>query len=179
MQIECILKRQGGTKVTLEGVEYHFAPLEDAAHVAEVESEPHCKRLLSIPEAYQPYRPASSTGAPQTLVPANKLTNAETLLGSDVHPAVIDLGDSRTVQLGDVVARAHSASGLTVEEWNALDADARHSLIDAMLDTMADEMPQAPDRAALAEQYKAKFGKAPHGKWTVETIQQKLASGEA
>ncbi|UAW00952.1 hypothetical protein [Ralstonia phage RPZH3] len=63
MQIECILKRQGGTKVTLEGVEYHFAPLEDAAHVAEVESEPHCKRLLSIPEAYQPYRPASSAAS--------------------------------------------------------------------------------------------------------------------
>ncbi|WRQ05513.1 DNA polymerase [Ralstonia phage AhaGv] len=180
MQIECILKRQGGTKVTLEGVEYHFAPLEDAAHVAEVESEPHVKRLLSIDEAYRPYRPASATGTPQTVVPTNKLAAPPPfLLGSDVHPAVIDLGDSRTVQLGEVVARAHAASGLTVEQWNALDADARHAQIDAMLDTMADEMPQAPDRTALAEQYKVKFGKAPHGKWTVETIQQKLASGEA
>ncbi|CAH0532138.1 hypothetical protein UAM5_00021 [Ralstonia phage UAM5] len=179
MQIECILKRQGGTKVTLEGVEYHFEPQADDAHVAEVESEPHCKRFLSIQEAYRPYRPVSAAGMQQTIVPANKLTNAETLLGSDVHPAEIDLGDGRTVQLGAVVARAHAASGLTVEQWNALPAEARHAQIDAMLDTMADEMPQTPDRATLVEQYKARFGKAPHGKWTVETIQQKLASGEA
>lgn len=190
MQIECILKRPGGTRVTLEGIEYHFAPQADNAHVAEVESEPHCKRLLNIPEAYQPYRPVAA-GVAQTTVPVNKLnTIAPTvptpvappvLLGSSVHPESFNLSEGRTVQLGEVVARAQSTSGLTVEQWNALTDDERAAKIDATLDVMASEPPPAAplDRAALAEQYKAKFGKAPHGKWTAEAIAQKIASGEA
>ncbi len=33
MQIECILKRQDGTKAEIGGTEYHFEPLDDGAQV--------------------------------------------------------------------------------------------------------------------------------------------------
>ena len=48
MKIECILKREGGSVVDLGGVEYHFEPLADGAHVADVENEAHIDRFLSI-----------------------------------------------------------------------------------------------------------------------------------
>lgn len=56
MKVECKLKRDGGTKIDLDGVEYHFKPLKDGAHVAEVTDEAHLERLQQIPEAYKPYK---------------------------------------------------------------------------------------------------------------------------
>jgi hypothetical protein len=52
MKIECKLKRAGGTVAELEGVEYHFAPQDDGAHVVEIENVEHIERFLSIPSAY-------------------------------------------------------------------------------------------------------------------------------
>lgn len=56
MQIECTIKRPGGSKVQLDKNTYHFKPKDDhpdTPHVAEVTDEAHCKRLLSIREAYR------------------------------------------------------------------------------------------------------------------------------
>ncbi len=53
MKIECILKRDGGTKVDLDGTQYHFKPQEDGSHTAEVSDIDHARRLLSIKEAYR------------------------------------------------------------------------------------------------------------------------------
>lgn len=55
MKIECKLKRAGGTIAELEGVEYHFAPQSDGAHVVEIENVEHIERFLSIPSAYGIY----------------------------------------------------------------------------------------------------------------------------
>ena len=55
MKIECILKREGGSKVEIGGTEYHFAPQPDGAHVAEVSNNGHIQRFLSIPEGYRIY----------------------------------------------------------------------------------------------------------------------------
>lgn len=55
MKIECILKREGGSKVEIGGTEYHFAPQADGAHVAEVSNNGHIQRFLSIPEGYRIY----------------------------------------------------------------------------------------------------------------------------
>ena len=55
MKIECILKRPGGTKADIDGIEYHFAPQPDGAHVAEVKDNAHIQRFLSITEGYQIY----------------------------------------------------------------------------------------------------------------------------
>ena len=53
MTIKCLLKREGGTKVDIDGVEYHFAPNEDGDHVCEVSNKKHIARFLSIPEGYE------------------------------------------------------------------------------------------------------------------------------
>lgn len=53
MKIQCLLKREGGTKIELGGTEYHFKLQEDGTHVAEVTEQSHINRLLSIKEAYR------------------------------------------------------------------------------------------------------------------------------
>lgn len=60
MKIECKIRRDGGTRVTMPlagraDKAYHFAPNEHGAHVAVVTDEHHAKRFLSIPEAYAAY----------------------------------------------------------------------------------------------------------------------------
>ena len=57
MKIESILKRPGGTKVTMGDSLYHFAPNEQDQHVAEVENPDHAKAFLNIPEGYRSLDP--------------------------------------------------------------------------------------------------------------------------
>ena len=57
MKIESILKRPGGTKVTMGDSLYHFAPNEQDQHVAEVENPDHAKVFLNIPEGYRSLDP--------------------------------------------------------------------------------------------------------------------------
>lgn len=65
MKIECILKREGGSKVEIGSTEYHFAPQADGAHVAEVSNNGHIQRFLSIPEGYRIYgEPDEQEGDP-------------------------------------------------------------------------------------------------------------------
>lgn len=56
MKIECLVKREGGSKVEVFGGNYHFLPQEDGSHVADVEDTAHQDRLLSISEGYRIYR---------------------------------------------------------------------------------------------------------------------------
>ena len=57
MKIESILKRPGGTKVTMGDSLYHFAPNEQDQHVAEVENPDHAKVFLNITEGYRSLDP--------------------------------------------------------------------------------------------------------------------------
>ena len=61
MKIECILKRPGGTKAEIGGIEYHFVPQDDGAHVADVADKAHIQRFLSIPEGYAIYGEPAAT----------------------------------------------------------------------------------------------------------------------
>lgn len=65
---------------------------------------------------------------------------AVALHGSNTLPALINIGENRPeLQLGDVVARAHQASGLSIEDWNALaDADRDEKLI-AVIEALRDD----------------------------------------
>jgi hypothetical protein len=67
----------------------------------------------------------------------------EVLVGSSLLPAVVDLVGGQTVQLGVVVAHAHELSGLTDEDWNALDGDAREGWIAAGLSELRDGTAEA------------------------------------
>lgn len=188
-EIECKLQRKGGTEVKLDKTTYHFAPREDGAHVADVENEAHVDKFLSIPEGYRMYR-GQAAAAP--IEPAAPVTPADViepvaaniadtiLLGSSVHPATFNI-NGKTYALGDVVALAQAATGLNVAEWNELDDASRADMIDEQLellnaDTSGDGVVDpSEERAALAAQYRDKFDKAPHGKWTIERIREELA----
>ena len=173
MKIECKLKRENGTKAEIDGIVYHFAPLPDGAHVAEVLNEKHQDRFLSISEAYRLYRgkeeaaPAPSAAAPADIAIA--------LLGSSQHPATFDIG-GKTLQLAEVVAMAHIDSGLSAEDWNELSDEARADLIDEQLDKLAADAGE-PDTELndLRAQYEAKFGKKPHPAMKADSLRAKLA----
>ena len=53
MLIKCKLNREGGSKIKIGGVEYHFVPDDNGDHVAEVTNEAHANRFLEISEAYE------------------------------------------------------------------------------------------------------------------------------
>lgn len=57
-----------------------------------------------------------------------------TLVGSDKLPAEIEIAKGQKLALGDAVAEAHKQSGLTVEQWNGLEADDRHGRIVAVIE---------------------------------------------
>lgn len=209
MQIQCILKREGGTYVDLPGRKYHFAPQADGKHVAEVEDPAHIATLLSIKEAYR------MVGAPDTkpvtavahvIDPgADGADEIDTtiLIGSDNFPATFEI-NGRTYQLGAIVARAQKDSGLDGATWNELTADQRDIKIEQVLDQLEDgEITDVPDigeagaeppadiapppavlqnvdaeaaeRAELAAQYKAKFGKNPPSTMLIENLRAKVA----
>ena len=183
MKIQSILIRHGGTRADLDGIEYHFEPLADGAHVADVAREDHIDRFLGIPEAYKVYHgELSPTGKPtpvgaavaQTAEP-KKAREGSFLMGSDQHASQYEIG-GQTYALGDVVRLAFAASGLSEDEWNELDEDDRAAKIDIALDDLADKAEAKTDeRAALVEQYVAKFGKKPHHAASIDTIKAKLA----
>lgn len=57
----------------------------------------------------------------------------QTLIGSDIQPGEMEIG-AATVMLGEIVAEAHRASFLSVEEWNALDQEDREARIQEAID---------------------------------------------
>ncbi len=71
MKIECKIRRQGGSLITLDGERYHFAPDDLGRHVAEVTQQAHIDRFLEIPG----YREVADDGE----APATATTEAETL----------------------------------------------------------------------------------------------------
>lgn len=182
MKIECILKRHGGTRVELGSMEYHFEPLDDGAHVAEVDDEAHVDRFLSIGEAYKLYRGELSpqgkaqTAADKGVAQQLQAPSAGLLAGSSAHPSHFEV-NGKTYSQGEIVRMTFDPSGLTEDEWNALDEEDRAAKIDITLDDLAEAAPEAAgdDREALVAQYIAKFKKAPHPSAKIETIKAKLA----
>ena len=54
MKLSCPVIREGGSFVELWGTEYHFAPMPDGCHVADVDDPKHQDRFLEI--GYKIYR---------------------------------------------------------------------------------------------------------------------------
>lgn len=173
MKIESIIKRAKGHSVELGGATYEFLPPD---YLAEVENPDHIGRLLSITEGYRAFG-ASAASVP---APVKAESSTEILLGSDVHPSAFEI-NGKEYSLGDVVRLAYAASGLNAEAWNGLGEGERADLIDEQLDKLqADtngdgEVDASEERATLAAEYEAKFGKKPHHKWKAEKIREELA----
>lgn len=154
IKIESIIKRDPPTHITLGNKHYQFEVDEHGRHVCELTDQAHIARLLSISEGYRLALDGAEPApveVPQPIAAHDLPTAAtfqpsldddedegpEVLLGSDVHPAVIDIGNGKTVQLGEVVQEAFEASGFTLRQWNDQDEDERYAKIDAALDAMA------------------------------------------
>jgi hypothetical protein len=195
MKIQCTILRDGGSKVDLDGTQYHFEPLEDGSQVADVENEKHADRFLAISEGYKVYRgELSPVGTPTSLslpVVNDKGDSrrqqdkvARALFGSAVHENSYEIG-GKVYELSDIVEQSFNASGLTAEEWNALEDDERSAKIDITLDDIAEAAEksqpenkpadESDERAQLIAKYTEKFGKAPHYRLSVEKIKAELA----
>lgn len=61
------------------------------------------------------------------------------LNGSDSFPAEVELAEGRTIPLGNLVAHAHTASGLSAEDWNKLEAEQRDELLQKSIDALKAE----------------------------------------
>lgn len=195
---------------------YKFKPDDSGRHVAEVTDKHHIARLLSIVEGFQladSYESLPKSVQTELEKEVEERTQQQAtfqpvdenvLKGSTVHPATFDIKGEQ-ISIEDVIAVAHEESGMTTAEWNEMPDEARHDLIDAILNAMAgeedpvgpnqtgDEPPaaategpkdEAPkddqaqydaEREAAALEYKAKTGKLPHYKWTIEKIRAGLA----
>ncbi|WP_285301967.1 hypothetical protein [Stenotrophomonas maltophilia group sp. Smal13] len=84
----------------------------------------------------------------------------ESLLGSNVLPANIELADGVSVQLGEVVRQAFEHTGLTAADWNALEEGDREAELAAMVRELqsraeADAEAKKGEAAAAAEAEKA------------------------
>lgn len=183
--IESKLRRVGGSVIPLGGTDYHFLPYTDGAHVCDVANEEHADRFLSITEGFKLYRgegkpvdPAAPVAVASAAPAPQPASAPEILLGGD-FPASFDI-HGKTYALGDVVARAHEASGLTVEAWNALPEDERDGKIEAELDRIDAAGEQAAstenERAALVEQYTKLYGEAPHARTGVKKLRELIAA---
>lgn len=103
------------------------------------------------------------------------------LVGSSVQPEGFELSDGSVLSLGDVVGRAHAASGLSVEDWNALEVDAREALIAETVDKLSGDDDQgqvaAGDKPALIAQLEA-AGIPFDKRWGAEKLAAALAEGK-
>ena len=68
--------------------------------------------------------------------------SADTLIGTNILPALIEIALGKEVQLGEVVTKAHAKSGLSLEDWNALPEVDRDALLTAMVDELKAEASQ-------------------------------------
>lgn len=150
MKIESIIKRDPPTEVVLGDTTYKFLSDDEGRHVAEVTDKHHIARLLSIVEGFQladsdeklpkgvkaelEKEVEERTQSQQTLQPVDE----NVLKGSTVHPATFNIKGEQ-VSIEDVISVAHEESGMTTAEWNEMPDEARHGLIDAILDAMAGE----------------------------------------
>ncbi|MBN4969348.1 hypothetical protein JY439_02575 [Stenotrophomonas maltophilia] len=103
------------------------------------------------------------------------------LLGSNAQPASFELHDGTVLTLGDVVAQAHEAPGLSVEDWNALEVGAREALIAETVDKLSGDGDQgqvaAGDKPALIAQLEA-AGIPFDKRWGAEKLAAALAEGK-
>lgn len=174
MLMECKIKRPGPdfTTVELDGMFYRFKPIDgavDAAHVAEIEHQPHIDRLLSITEGYRMYVPnraADALAAVPVLAPALTATDMTAAASAAAAAAAAKQADIDELARAEKLleeARANDAAALAAQiAKEEADAAAAAELAEAQaaLELAKAEYGELSDEG-LADEYKRLFGKAP------------------
>lgn len=76
------------------------------------------------------------------LAEAEAARKQDFLLGSDILPSDVEIAEGTTVPLGEIVQGAYAASGLSVDDWNALPPDQRDELLEAEVEKRKTEAAQ-------------------------------------
>lgn len=186
--IESIIRRKGGTKVRLNGTEYHFTPDEEGRHVAEVSKNAHIQRFLAVPEGFRllddeeegeerdglngGLQPNEDDDQPSEEEFAEMLSWYKELTGND--------GEGMTFeQLSEAVEVAEAESRLN----DSSDDDAEQEQDQepgVTTEPKADEVPlerQDPatvDEAALRAHFEEVIGEKAHPRMKVENIQARI-----
>lgn len=108
MKIESLLRRKGGTKVTLDGVEYHFKPGPDGREFADVTNPDHIGIFASIREGYRVA--GSETKAPEPTKPAAPASAPEprpAYIDGATEPHKDDLDKLDRPALAELYAKRH------------------------------------------------------------------------
>jgi hypothetical protein len=160
MKIECILKRDGGSRVEFGGKEYHFAPLPDGSHVAVVDDDDAISRFLSIqPMAYRLYRetdtaPAPAPEPPNTPQPQPSVPNMQ-----QPAPATDDGLTGGPDDTGDDRGEGENGdAGNGDGELNPADTNGDGTVT----------------RAEATARYVSVFNKRPYNGWPVDEILKKI-----
>ncbi len=139
MKIESIIRRANGTKVRMDSENYHFKPsAADPRHLAEVTREAHISAFLRIPEGY---RLPDGEEIDEEL--EKKIDDALTLKSSAIHNANYPIG-GKDITLPELIVMAHQDSGLSIDEWNALEDEDRYEIIDRTLEDLHRAAAKAP-----------------------------------
>lgn len=118
--------------------------------VATTEAAPAAAVVGDVAAQQQEQAAVATAGEQQAA--ADGGNKATALYGSSSLPAVFDIG-GKQVPLGDVVRKAFEATGLTVDEWNALQADDRDSLIADEAAAMAEDVAPTEQAADPAPKF--------------------------
>lgn len=139
MKIESIIRRANGTKVRMDSENYHFKPsAADPRHLAEVTREAHISAFLRIPEGYR-----LPDGEELDAELEKKIDDALTLKSSAIHNANYPIG-GKDITLPELIVMAHQDSGLSIDEWNALEDEDRYEIIDRTLEDLHRAAAKAP-----------------------------------
>jgi hypothetical protein len=137
--IQCLL---GSATPVLSSTTYAFERDDHGRFVCEVHDLVHIQCLLSRDDIYR---------IAAAVVPEPVESHIETLLGSSILPSLVEIADGVSVQIGAVVARAHTESGLTIAEWNAQAADDREAALELTVEAMKAEHAPKPQDPAQPE----------------------------
>lgn len=160
--IECTIKRP--RLVTLGDTAYQFAPDDQGRYVADVEDEEHADRLLEI----RCYRQLATT-AKQVKAQKQEATKTERATAPvDTRPEAGASESTNAANSGNPLTG--QGLGGTIQPTGDDEGDDG--------DGEGGGNTESLDRAKLAAEYEAKFGKKPHHSQSAERIKQLLEQEE-
>lgn len=163
--IECKLKREGGSNVTIRGKAYKFRPDDLGRHVCVVEDKRAIQRFLAIPEAYR------LVGDDNDDIDEEILKGSEPKESEGLQPEgglnddiVLDDEDIENYEEGEDEDENDPANDLAPTPETSTD------------DTSSDEDDMV-DPAAVKQEWEATFGKKA-GKRTTDTMLKQLREAD-
>lgn len=137
------VKQDGETAFSpTTGITWFPGMVEEVASAIAVKMIQHPDVFERVEDGAAPTAPAALTPVAAAIAKTNTTPPADDgiLLGSDVLPALVDIGEKK-VQLGEIVASAFKRSGLTAHAWNGMAADEREEFLTLEISMLTNQAP--------------------------------------